>query len=163
MGWRWLVSLGLAAWMGLAQAAEPTSQSAVTASEAALFGQWRLVGGSVEVPVGCRRAELDISSSGIVSERTYSEQGDLFALQALASIARQGSLYTLALRQIRHNGQPDCMGREAEYVVQHLPATWQLEVHGDRLFHYLSGDRQGAFLRYERMGLEPQLASNGAR
>ncbi len=155
MGCRWLMCVGVSAWMSLAQAAEPTPQSA-------LYGQWRLVGGSIEVPVGCRRAELDITSAGVISERTYSEKGVLFAVQAQARIAQEGSLFTLALRQIRHNGQPDCMGQEADYVVRHLPATLRLEVQGDRLFHYLNGDRQGAFLRYERMGLEPQLARNGA-
>ncbi len=153
MGWRLLVGIGLGAWMSMALAAE-------SSSKAELYGQWRLVGGSVEIPVNCRRAELDISPSGVVSERTYSQLGELFALQAQASIAQQGSLYTLALRQIKHNGQPDCLGQEAEFVVRHLPATLQLEVNGDRLFHYLNGNRQGAYLRYERMGLEPQLASN---
>ena len=116
-----------------------------------LYGEWRLVGASGPVPIECRRMSLQIDPAGMLVERAYSPQGQLFSLQARTHISRKGSVYVLALSQTRHNGEADCQGQSASEVVKNLPSHFELELNGDRLFHYLAGRDGRAFLRYERM------------
>ena len=124
-----------------------------------LYGEWRLVGASGPVPIECRRMSLQIDPAGMLVERAYSPQGQLFSLQARTHISRKGSVYVLALSQIRHNGEPDCQGQSASQVVKNLPSHLELELSGDRLFHYLAGRDGGAFLRYERVATPGMTAA----
>jgi len=124
----------------------------------AIYGQWRLVGASGSIPVECRRVTLNIDPSGMMVERTSSPRGELFSLQAATRIHRQGSLYVLDLSRVRHNGEPDCQGQSASKIMKNLPNHLEFELSGNRLFHYLAGRDQGAYLRYERMAATPLTA-----
>lgn len=124
----------------------------------AIYGQWRLVGASGDIPVECRRVTLNIDPSGMLVERTSSPKGELFSLQAATHISRQGSLYVLDLSRVRHNGEPDCQGQSASKVMKHLPNHLEFELSGNRLFHYIAGRDQGAYLRYERVAATPLTA-----
>ena len=148
--WRRWGSWALLLCASHAMAAEP---EVATGNEVAqpLYGEWRLVGASGPVPVECRRMSLQIDPAGVLVTRAYSPEGQLFSLQARTHISRKGSVYVLALSQIRHNGEADCQGQSASEVVKNLPRHFELELNGDRLFHYLAGRDGGAFLRYERM------------
>lgn len=137
-------------------AADPDKSVAQDVS--AIYGQWRLVGASANIPVECRRVTLNIDPSGMMAERSSSSHGELFSLQARTHIHRQGSLYVLDLSRVRHNGEPDCQGQSASKVMKNLPNQLEFELSGNRLFHYIAGRDQGAYLRYERVAATPLTA-----
>lgn len=149
-----LVMGGSLAYQSLAAGADENSSRDIHA----IYGQWRLVGASGSIPVECRRATLDIDPSGMLVERTFSPHGELFSLQARTHIHRQGSLYVLDLSRVRHNGEPDCQGQSANKVMKQLPNQLEFELSGNRLFHYIAGRDQGAYLRYERVAATPLTA-----
>ena len=147
--------------MGMSLAFQSLAAGATDASAkdvSAIYGQWRLVGASGAIPVECRRVTLNIDPSGMLVERSSSPRGDLFSLQAATSIHRQGSLYVLDLSRVRHNGEPDCQGQSASKIMKSLPNHLEFELSGNRLFHYIAGRDQGAYLRYERVAATPLTA-----
>jgi hypothetical protein len=116
-----------------------------------LYGHWRLVGASVAVPVQCRHSELHISAEGFVQEHSYSARGELFSFRSSIRVQQQGSHFLLHLGVPQHNGLPDCLGNSANYIADNFLTMMHLQIHGDRLYNYFSGDPDQGYLRYQRM------------
>ncbi|WP_440222280.1 hypothetical protein ACQQ2N_14435 [Dokdonella sp. MW10] len=86
----------------------------------------------------------------ITSESITTESGALRVVadyQAIpgdaATIVRQSNL--------RHNGQPNCQGRPAEYVVQRFVIDIEMEVVDGRLRVYMLGKPRGKYEEFERV------------
>ena len=138
---------------GMVSAKESQTKPDVAVSSSSIYGEWKLVGASVAVPVNCRRTLLRISPDGYVSEQSQSAQGELFSFRAQARIKQQGSRFFLTLSSPQHNGKPDCLGNPARYIIRNFLNSVQLQLNGNRLYHYLGDDQPTGYLRYERMPL----------
>ena len=90
------------------QAVESPAGGAKSAAQTAIFGHWRLVGASVNVPVDCRHSMLHITPDGYLAEQSQSPDGELFSFRAKAKIRQEGSRYLVTLGAPQHNGKPDC-------------------------------------------------------
>lgn len=141
-----IVSYWLISWGGVGAKnlhAEPISPL--------IYGEWKLVGASVAVPVKCRRTTLWISPDGYVREQSRSAQGELFSFRAQANIKQQGSRFVLTLHTPEHNDKPDCLGNPARYISRNFMNAVHLQLNGNRLYHYLGDEQQTGYLRYERV------------
>jgi hypothetical protein len=49
-------------------------------------------------------------------------------------------------RNVRSNGEPNCQGIPADYVLQHYLYTIYVDVHGDTLRIYRTAEDQDAFM-----------------
>ena len=137
---------------GMVRANEAQSKSDGVVSPL-IYGDWKLVGASVAVPVNCRRTLMRISPDGYVSEQSQSVHGELFSFRAQARIKQQGSRFLLTLSAPQHNGKPDCLGNPARYISSNFLNSVHLQLNGNRLYHYLGDDPQTGYLRYERVPL----------
>lgn len=146
IGCCWLTASG----MVRANEAQPRSDGVVSPL---IYGEWKLVGASVAVPVNCRRTLMRISPDGYVSEQSQSARGELFSFRAQARIKQQGSRFLLTLSAPQHNGKPDCLGNPAHYISNNFLNSVHLQLNGNRLYHYLGDDPQTGYLRYERVPL----------
>jgi len=142
----WLPMSGV----GLANEVHTRSSDQVSPS---IYGEWKLVGASMAVPVNCRRTLMRISPDGYVSEQSQSAHGELFSFRAQARIKQQGSRFLLTLSSPHHNGKPDCLGNPARYISSNFLNSVHLQLNGNRLYHYLGSDQQAGYLRYERVPL----------
>ena len=120
------------------------------ANPAAIFGHWRLVGASVNVPVDCRHSVLHITPDGYLAEQSQSPDGELFSFRAKAKIRQEGSRYFVTLGTPHHNGKPDCLGNSADTIEANFLPQMHLQVSGNRLYHYLGANSEQGYLRYIR-------------
>ena len=132
--------------MGASQAAEQALKPN------AVFGEWQLVGASVNVPPACRHSRLLINPDS-VDIRTGQPLDSQFSFHSRMSLQQAGNVYVLHLSQPVHNNQPDCQGNAARDIMKHFNDTRYLQVNGDRLYHYLGPDSSAGYLRYQRVGV----------
>ena len=137
------------------QAVESPAGGAKSAAQTAIFGHWRLVGASVNVPVDCRHSMLHITPDGYLAEQSQSPDGELFSFRAKAKIRQEGSRYLVTLGAPQHNGKPDCLGNSANKIETNFLPQMHLQVSGNRLYHYLGPNSEQGYLRYVRQPLAP--------
>ena len=153
MRWQLWAFCSLILFGNTATAAESVLASPPKSASASIYGQWRLVGASVDVPVKCRHSVLHITQDGYFAEQSHSPAGEFFSFRAKARIQQEGSRYLLTLSPPQHNGKPDCLGNPARYISSNFLNSVHLQLNGNRLYHYLGSDQQAGYLRYERVPL----------
>jgi hypothetical protein len=67
-------------------------------------------------------------------------------LTATYSVEAGPSRLVVQQHNLRSNGEPNCQGIPADYVLQHYLYTIHVDVHGDTLRTYTAPDGQDAFL-----------------
>ena len=150
MRWQLWAFCSLILFGNTATAAESVLASPPKSASASIYGQWRLVGASVDVPVKCRHSVLHITQDGYFAEQSHSPAGEFFSFRAKARIQQEGSRYLLTLSPPQHNGKPDCLGNSASDISNNFQARMHLQVSGDRLFHYIGSNSELGYLRYVR-------------
>ncbi len=150
MKWQLWAFCSLVLFGDTAAAADSIIASQSKLTSAPIYGQWRLVGASVDVPVKCRHSVLHITQDGYFAEQSHSPDGEFFSFRAKARIQQEGSRYLLTLSPPEHNGKPDCLGNSAREISDNFQARMHLQVSGDRLFHYIGATSEQGYLRYAR-------------
>ncbi len=125
----WLV---LIVWLGCRPPDPPSS-----AKE--LVGVWRNQRSGSSEP--CQKASMEFRDDGTMFVRTGKQT-------LTATYAVEGGPSRLVVQQhnLRSNGEPNCQGIPADYVLQHYLYTIYVDVHGDTLRIYTAPDGQDAFL-----------------
>lgn len=150
MRWQVWAFCSLVLFCDTATAAESVLASTTKPAPVSIYGQWRLVGASVDVPVKCRHSVLHITQDGYFAEQSHSSKGEFFSFRSKARIQQEGSRYLLTLSPPRHNGKPDCLGNSASDISNNFQVRMHLQVSGDRLFHYIGSNSEQGYLRYVR-------------
>ena len=75
-------------------------------------------------------------------------------LRVITSYTAQNQDGVFHVRQadLRHNGEPNCQGRPAEYVAERFLMDLEFEIVGDRLRAYMWRKSDGRYYELERAG-----------
>ena len=103
-----------------------------------LVGVWRNQGSSSEP---CQKASMEFRDDGTMLVRTGKQ-----TLTATYSVEAGPSRLVVKQHNPRSNGEPNCQGIPADYVLQHYLYTIYVDVHGDTLRIYTAPDSLDAFL-----------------
>ena len=113
------ICLVLIVWLGCRPPDPPSS-----AKE--LVGVWRNQGSGRSEP--CRKASMEFRDDGTMFVRTGRQ-----TLTATYSVEAGPSRLVVQQHNLRSNGEPNCQGIPAGYVLQHYLYTIYVDVHGDTL------------------------------
>lgn len=111
-------------------AAAPFSASAQTTgapNSAAVVGVWRIVVPS-DAPPSCNDISIEFRGDGTM----LTKSGPLVATNTYRLVRKESGLL-LVMDNPRTNGQPNCQGLPAEFVVEHLVLREYVQVAGDTL------------------------------
>jgi hypothetical protein len=126
------ICLVLIVWLGCRPSQRPSS-----AKE--LVGVWRNQGSMGAEP--CQKASLEFRDDGTVFLKTGKQ-----TLTGTYSVDAGPSRLLVQQRNVRSNGEPNCQGIPAEFVLQHYLYTIYVEVHGDTLRIYTAPEGHDPFL-----------------
>jgi hypothetical protein len=104
-----------------------------------LVGSWRSQGSGDAAP--CQHASLEFRDDGTMFVRTGRQ-----TLTGTYSVEPGPSRLVVQQRTVRSNGEPNCQGIPAEFVLQHYLYTIYVEVHGDTLRIYPAPEGHDPFL-----------------
>lgn len=131
------ISLVLIVWLGCRPADPPSS-----AKE--LVGVWHSLGSGRSE--SCQKASMEFRDDGTMFVSTGKQ-----TLTATYAVETGPSRLVVRQRELRSNGEPNCQGIPADYVLQHYLHTVYVDVHGDTLRIYTSPDGGDAFLTAIRL------------
>jgi len=89
-------------------------------------GRWQAADYSIDVPPRCREATVEFLAQGTFTTRS----GDQIT-SAPYKASKQGSGYRLRIGRLSTNGQPNCQGFSAQYVVDNYVTEMYIEVRAD--------------------------------
>jgi hypothetical protein len=127
------ISLTLIVWLGCRPAQPPPSFTRE------LVGVWRSQGGKAAEP--CQNTSMEFRDDGTMFVRTGRQ-----TLMGTYSVERGPSRLVVQQRNVRSNGEPNCQGTPAEFVLQHYLYTIYVDVHGDTLRMYRAPGDEDPFL-----------------
>jgi hypothetical protein len=104
-----------------------------------LIGVWRNLGSGDAEP--CQKASLEFRDDGTMFVKTGRQ-----TLTGTYSAEAGPSRLVVQQRNVRSNGEPNCQGIPAEFVLQHYLYTIYIEVHGDTLRIYTAPEGHDPFL-----------------
>jgi hypothetical protein len=105
-----------------------------------LVGVWRNQA-SEHSPEPCGQASIEFRPDSTVFLKTGKQ-----TLTATYSVARGPSRLVVQQRDLRSNGEPNCQGISAEFVVQHYVNPLYVDVTGDTLRIYRAAEDHDPFM-----------------
>jgi hypothetical protein len=127
------ISLVLIVWLGCRPAQPPPS----FARE--LVGIWGNQGSGGSEP--CQKVSMEFRDDGTMFVRTGRQ-----TLTGTYSVERGPSRLVVQQRNVQSNGEPNCQGTPAEFVLQHYLYRIYVDVHGDTLRIYRAPGDEDPFL-----------------
>jgi hypothetical protein len=104
-----------------------------------LVGTWR--SNAIGNAEACQTASLEFRDDGTMSVRTGRQ-----TLTGTYSVETGAARLVVQQRNVQSNGEPNCQGIPAEFVLQHYLYTIYVDVHGDTLHIYTAPEGQTSFL-----------------
>jgi hypothetical protein len=126
------------------------SQALAAQTPPPVVGTWHVVV-PPEAPSSCQDVSVEFRGDGTI----HSRSGALVATNTYSLRPEQGR-WLLVEDSIRTNGQPNCQGLPADFVVQHIPLRHYVLVVGDTLKECRTDDLQpGCLTLVRRRGGSP--------
>ena len=126
------ICLVLIVWLGCRPPQPP-------ASAKELVGVWRNQGSSGSEP--CQKGSLEFRDDGAMFVRTGRQM-----LTGTYSVEAGPSRLVVQQRNVRSNGEPNCQGIPAEFVLEHYLYTIYVDVRADTLRMYTAPEEHDPFL-----------------
>jgi len=105
-----------------------------------LIGLWRSQGDK-ESHEPCMKASMEFRDDGTMLVSSGKQ-----TLTGTYSVDSGPSRLVVRQHNMGSNGEPNCQGIPADYVLQHYLNTFYVDVHGDTLRIYTAPEGSGAFL-----------------
>jgi hypothetical protein len=110
-----------------------------------LIGVWGIGALPADAPAACANASTEYRSDGTVLIRSGAE-----TVTATYTITPMGKRLLVERTNIQSNGEPNCQGRPAQYVVDHFVREAYLELTPDTLKVFRSADAPSPLFVYVR-------------